>query len=64
MKLHLIRDYYDKPKELDKSRFHARFCADLLETEADFMAEAQVPLGLPATGEVAAVIEEGANGVQ
>lgn len=38
---------------LDKSRFHARFCADLPEHEAAFMADAQVPLGLPAaTGEI------------
>jgi pimeloyl-ACP methyl ester carboxylesterase len=35
---------------LDKSRFHARFCADLPEREAAFMADAQVPLGLPAAG--------------
>lgn len=31
---------------LDKTKFHARFCADLSASAAAFMADSQVPLGL------------------
>ncbi len=33
---------------LDKDRFHARFCADLPDAHAAFLAASQVPLGLAA----------------
>ena len=38
---------------LDKAKFHSEFCADLPATQAAFMADSQVPVGLGAvTGEI------------
>ena len=33
---------------LDRDKFHANFCADVSASKAKFMADAQVPVGLPA----------------
>src|SRR5713101_566444 len=35
---------------LDRSRFHANFCADVPVAKAKFMADSQVPVGLAAFG--------------